>query len=487
MRPLPSAAVAACCLALTAAACGKPALVAKPERPSHGLLLTDVAVFDVETGGRVEHQDVLVRAGRIVEVGPTGSIDEPPATQVIDGSGATLLPGLVDAHVHTGHPIGAPWDHALPDPERNLQAFLYAGVTTVLDTGGLDDEAIKLRDRIAAGKVLGPRMFAAGPILTAKDAHPIPMLKTLPWWARMAAIPREVRQVHDTDSVRRAVGEVYGYRADFVKVVVDRIPADAPRIEDALLDEVGRQAKARGMRLLAHIGTADDALDAARAGASAWVHGVYRERLSDESVEEIAKAGIPMVPTLVVFERYAAMTTPPYGPTALERETVPADVLAALDHPPAEDDARTQAFRPFLKMLGEQQQNAKDNVRRLHEAGVTILAGSDTQASVFPGASLHRELGMLVDAGLSPGEALRSATILPARFLTAQQEPDFGRIAAGTHADLLLVEGDPTEDIANVSRIRAVIRSGRVLERKPLTGSPAAAPEDVTGRQVSRR
>lgn len=449
------------------AACSKPALVSVPERPSHAILIKDVAVLDVDTGRRDEHRDVLVRAGRIGEIGETGSIKEPPGTEVIDGAHATLLPGLVDMHVHSGNPISVPWEHPLPHPERNARMFLYAGVTTVLDTGSRDDEAIERRDRIAAGELLGPRMFAVGPVVTTKGGHPKAMLATLPWWMRKPA-SHQVREVSDAGSVRQTILEVKGMRADFIKVVVDSIPDGIPHISDERLDEVGKAAKERDLRMVAHIGTTEDALDAGRAGASAWIHGVYRERIPDESIPALAKLGIPMVPTLVVFERYAALTErQPYITTRLERETIDADILAKLSDPPL-DTPVAKKFGPYMEMLARERENAKDNIRRLHAAGVTLLAGSDTQAHVFPGSALHRELELLVEAGLTPTEAIRAATISPARFLTRKQDPDFGRIAVGAQADLLLVDGDPTADISRVSKIKAVIRAGRRLERKPL-------------------
>ena len=461
--------------AAAAAACAKaPSLVQPPERAAHAVLVSDVAVLDVERGTREEHRDVLIRAGRIVEIGATGAVRAPDGAKRVDGAGATLLPGLVDSHVHSANPMSAPWDHPLPDPERNLQAFLYAGVTTVVDTGDLDDKAIRRRDAVAAGKLVGPRMYAAGPVLTVKDGHPVPMLRTLPRWMQAVAIPRHTRQLSRASEIPGVVEEVAGYGADFVKVAVDRLPdAGTPRLDGEMLAAIVTEAKKRKLRTLAHVGTTEDALDAGRAGVAAYVHHVYRDRVSDEAVREIAGFGIPMVSTLVVFERYANLEQP-FEATALEKEIVDPAVFASLKKGPAPDDPAAKRFRPFLEEVGKQQANARDNVRRLHAAGVTILAGSDSQTLVFPGASLHRELGLLVKAGLTPAEAIRAATLHPARFLTKEQEPDFGRVAVGTRADLLLVEGDPLADIANVSRIRAVLQEGRVLERRPLSGTPGS-------------
>src|SRR5439155_11892390 len=123
----------------------------------------------------------------------------------------------------------------------------------------------------------------------------------------------------------------------------------------------------------------------------------------------------------------------------------------------------------YLESLRRQRDAWRANVRRLRAAGVTILAGSDTQTGVFPGAGLHRELHLLTEAGLTPAEAIRAATIDAARFLANGKEPEFGVIAEGKLADLLLVEGDLTANLDNLAHIRAVIKGGVQLERRPIS------------------
>jgi hypothetical protein len=199
------------------------------------------------------------------------------------------------------------------------------------------------------------------------------------------------------------------------------------------------------------------------------MHGVYKERIADERLAELAGFGIPMVPTIVVFESYALLNQGPRVPTVLERETVEPEVLAAFDAMP--EDFDLSFFREYLKHLRTQRMAWRDNVRRLRAAGVTMFAGSDPQSGVFPGAGLHRELHLLVEAGLTPAEAIRAATIDPARFLANGAAPEFGLVAEGKRADLLLVDGDPTRDVGDLSRIRAVIKDGVVLERLPLGSS----------------
>src|SRR5262249_24289238 len=127
-------------------------------------------------------------------------------------------------------------------------------------------------------------------------------------------------------------------------------------------------------------------------------------------------------------------------------------------------------FGHYLDELRAERPTWRDNVRRLRAAGVTILAGSDTQTGVFPGAGLHRELHLLTEAGLTPVDAIRAATIGGARFLADGKDPDFGTVAEGRRADLLLVEGDPIRDLDALARIRGVVKGGVLLERRAAGG-----------------
>ncbi len=464
--------VSALVLVTVFAACSKPApLVSAPANGTAELLIRNVTVLDVATGGKAGGRDVLVRAGRIAAIEPTGETGATATATVLDGEGRTLVPGLIDAHGHVASSPAPRWENALPDAEHNLGSYLYSGVTTVLDPGDFSGpEAYARRDAVAAGELLGPTIRTAGPIVTAHDGHPVYMMKRLlPWWLSWYVIGRGAVQVGTAEEARSGVARVHEEGADFLKVAVDSIPSEAPRIDKETLGAVVAEAKRRGMRTVAHVGTAADALDAAEAGVDAWVHSVYKERLTDEQVARLASFGIPVVATMAVFENYALQPKQDRVATALEREIVAPALLDSFNSPP-EGATPPPAFVAYLEMLYERRAGWRDNVRRLHEAGVTILAGSDTQQGMFPGPGLHRELALLVEAGLSETEAIRAATLAPARFLSGSDTPDFGHVSVGAQADLVLVDGDPTEDVAQLARIAAVINDGVLLERHPLEG-----------------
>jgi imidazolonepropionase-like amidohydrolase len=173
---------------------------------SRTFCLRSVRVFDAPRAALLEGiRDVLVREGRIAAITPAGM--QVSGAPEIDGAGGVLVPGLVDLHVHSGGGSGPPWQLTIPRPQRNFEAFLYAGVTTVLDLGGLTPDIFRLRSAIRRGEVLGPRLFAAGPMFTTPGGHPVALLRlTLPWWLRWYIIPRFTREVSTPEEARRRVG-----------------------------------------------------------------------------------------------------------------------------------------------------------------------------------------------------------------------------------------------------------------------------------------
>jgi imidazolonepropionase-like amidohydrolase len=452
-------------LALLATGCAHH-LVTRPSTPAVSTLIQDVAVLDVDTGTRAEHQDVFITGGHVIEVKPTGA-PAPAGAEIVDGSGATLMPGLIDMHVHAGEAQGAPWKARLGDRPHNYECFLYSGVTTVFDPGALDSEAFSERDAIARGEKLGPHMYSAGPVFTAPGGHPAAMISALaPGLFRGYLLSHFTRQIATAADAEPAVASIADQKPDFIKFVVDTIPDGIPKLDEERAKAIVEAANKRGIRAVAHIGSTDDAVLAAKAGIAAWVHSVYRERIPDERIPELAAFHIPVISTVLVFDSASKFGTPREA-SALEKEIVDPELLKDFDTVPDKGNDAVDALRPWVANLRGHRQDWLDNIGRLHKAGVTIFAGTDS-SGVFFGPGLHRELANLVDAGFTPAEAIKAATLEPAKFLTRSDNPPFGRIAEGQRADLLLVEGDPTADINATAKIRQVFLEGQRLERHPL-------------------
>ena len=455
-------------LALLLGACADPSV---EEEPPFDLLITDVAVVDVVAGETLGAHSVAVRDGRITSLWPA---DEAPeavqAERVLDGEGRYLVPGLWDAHVH--HRGGSD----LRDGNRALlPLYPLNGVTTVRDAGGdLTAELLAWRDSIAAGALLGPRILVSGPKLDGPD----------PSWegSLPLADPADVSEALDS---LQAVGG--GAGVDYVKLY------DGSMSPEVFLAAV-RQAEERGLTITGHMPLGVDFLEAVEEGLDGTEHLYYVHKgtaanrvevteavragelgfwdafaaLLDERDPEreetvfgaMAERGTVAVPTLHIgailseVERTDHTADPEldYIPAGIQ-ETY-AGRVASAERASLESRENNRALRAeFVAM-----------VPRMHAAGVRLLAGSDAGAFnsfTYPGFALHDELEALVDAGLPPVEALRSATMHPADFMG--MGGDHGRIAEGAVADLVLLRGDPLEDITATRRIEAVVLRGQTV------------------------
>lgn len=444
-------------------------LVTRPETPPQRVLIRNVMVIDVVAGKPQPAMDVLLQGGNIESIAPHSPTAKTAAgTTVIDGTGKSLIPGLIDIHCHLQNSPAPQWAPALPDIDLNFERMLYSGITRAFDPGGMTPDAFEMRASVNDGNRLGPTVYAAGPIFTAPGGHPVAMLRILaPSIIADKLIEGSTRQVGSDAEAKAAVTALMSHKPDFIKFAIDRIPLGVPRLDPAVAAAIVKTAKEHNVRTVAHIGTTQDAIDAGNAGVAAWIHGIYKERIPDDAIDKLVAFKIPMVPTLVVFRSYAEVGRGQFRSTPLEREVAEAELLDARDAIPPDFEVNPDLAK-FMMMLYGQRKNSLDNVRRLSEAGVTIMAGSDSQATVVHGPSLHRELVLLSRAGLSPLNVLRAATLHPARFLTQKDDPAFGIVAAGKRADLVLVRGNPLKSVEAISAIDRVFLAGVPLERHPL-------------------
>jgi imidazolonepropionase-like amidohydrolase len=444
-------------------------VVAWPTQSSDVVLIRNTAVIDVRNGQRITGRDVLIKGGKIAAIELADSIEAGNA-RVIEGSGTSLLPGLIDLHGHVSIPTGPIWALEAGDPEGALQRYLYAGITTIQDPGDGSADAVERRELSASKQLIGPRIYTAGKIITCPGGHPVAFASMFaPSWIRWYVRRTVATQVETELEVDAAIAARQEQGVDFIKIAVDRLPPGAPRMPSETINAVVNRAQQDGLRVAAHIGRTQDAIDTGEAGVSLWLHGVAQERISDQDVTRLAGYGIPMVATIEVADRYMRGMEGPIRPTVFERETIPAEVLDAFY--PVPEDFNFDQFLEVQEAAPDPRATAADNILRLRNAGVTVLAGSDTQSGVFPGAGLHRELGQLVRAGLSPMEAIRAATLDAAIYLANEKPIEFGEVRVGLEADLLLVRGDPSQDVDALSDIVEVFVGGVPIERMALPGT----------------
>ncbi len=403
----------------------------------------------VFTGDDVLDSATVVIRGRSIESVTPG--DDIPAAagadaQIVNGAGLTLLPGLIDSHTHNFGPA--------------LEQALNFGVTTVLDMLTAESMAEQWRRQQAAGAVPDRAdVFAGGPV-TVAGGHGTQFGIALP-------------TLDDPEQTEAFIGDRVAAGADFIKVIYEAGSDERPlpTFDVSTLQRIVAATHSHDRLAVFHISTAKDAGEVIASGADGLVHMYFEGTGGPEFVEAAREAGIFLVPTLAVLETIAGTGG------GLE---LAADPLIAPFLTPEQRGGLGQDFgrNPDPELMA----NILAGVGELHAAGVPILAGSDApNPGTTHGASIHRELELLVRAGLTPVEALRAATAAAA---DAFDLGDRGRIAAGLKADLVLVQGDATADVRATRNIVTIWKDGTPFERRtaePATGRPRLEPTLLTG------
>ena len=408
-------------------------------------VVRDVRVFDGERV--IPKASVHVRDGKIVSVGDTA----PGGIESIPGNGRTLLPGLIDAHAHVFGDA--------------LERALVFGVTTELDmfTDYRFAAAMRTEQGRADGAARRADLLSAGTLVTSPKGHGTEYGVQIPTLASAADAQAFI-------DARIAEG------SDYIKIVYDdgaTYGMKIATIDRAVLAAAIDAAKKRGKLAVVHIGSRQGADDAVRSGASGLVH-IFADQAADaDFVNRVKTARAFVTPTLSVTES----TTGVASGAVLLKDTRLAPFITVSE--------RTSLEGRFPKRA-ESKQNlavALAATKLLHDAGVPILAGTDApNPGTSHGSSLHRELELLVQAGLSPDAALAAATSVPARVYSL---PDRGRIAPGLRADLVLVNGDPSRDVTATRDIVSVWKRGVRLERTKAPAATAAAAAATTTGLVS--
>lgn len=432
------------------------------------VVISNVTVIDVESGQRQPGLSVVISGNRIAQIGRLRRADFAQGARIVDGSGKFLIPGLWDFHVHTAYP-----------GLFNAMSPLYTanGVTGVREMFGTLPGIQAWREAVANGTLAGPRIVGAGHILDGPK----------PIWpgSAAAATPADGRRI--VDSLKMA-------GADFIKVY-SLLPRD---VYLAIADEANKQhiwfeghvpeavdfreASNAGQRTMEHLtgmpiacSSREAEFRAARAAAlgdqQAWrrvateqgplIRDSYDSKKCADLFALLRKNNSWQVPTLVVNRNMAYLDDPSLGtdvrlkyfPKYLSSGWDPKQDFRLRDRTPEQWAGAKKTYDLQMRMVGE-----------MYKAGVPILAGTDVlNPYCLPGFSLHDELDYLVKAGLTPIDALRAATLNPARFLEATDS--LGTIAPRKIADLVLLDADPLVDIRNTTRINAVIANGRLYDR----------------------
>ncbi len=436
------------------------------------LIVRHASVVDVTAERVSKDRAVAVRDGKIVAVGADRTIAARyQADRTLDADGRFLMPGLWDMHMHFG---GGP--ELIPENKALLPIYLAYGITTVRDCAAdISPSVLEWRAAVASGALLGPTIFTSGPKLEGPK----------PLW-------KGTIEVDSPADVEAALDRLQAMKVDFVKITDNTLKPDI------FLYALGA-AKKRGLRTSAHIPNALTLDAVVRAGLGSVEHGDYMlkagspqeaaivsdyvagrinaaeasERLVDSfdpalarvAFRKLAKQGLFVTPTLNMGRILAY----------LDRDDHSRDPMLQLIGPGLRKtydwrvERAAKADAAAIERRHRKYQLSTTLIPLMRDAGITIIAGTDAgylNSFNYPGQGLHDELARYVEAGLTPAEALRSATLAGPAFL--HRSASYGAIAKGRTADLVLLDANPLNDIAATRGIRAVVAHGRLHDRAEL-------------------
>jgi imidazolonepropionase-like amidohydrolase/ABC-type multidrug transport system permease subunit len=437
------------------------------------LLIRNTRVF-VGDGTVKDNASVLVHDGKITDVFDGAGPDAGKLrADVIEGTGKTLLPGLIDVHVHLSSPGGMSTSNDDYDIDktmaRDAAALLYAGVTAARSTGDGLDSSLKIRGLIANGNKLGAQLFICGPMFTAEGGHGTEYMQYVPKMLQDQIKDQIVRIPKTADEASRQVDELKTRGVDGTKAILESGFGEGMlfnRMDVGLFQAVAAEAHAKNLPLAVHTGDSRDVTDAVDAGASSIEHGSWRDKIPDAVLAKMAHDGIYLDPTLAVSEAYSQYFAGKADAldNSLVQQTLTANLLKGTrDFVSSGKGSNAAKADIFAKALAQ----SRDNLLRAWKAGVPLAMGTDSgNPLVFPGASMHHELQLWVQAGIPPVVALAAATGNGAILVRAASR--IGTIRKGMDADLLLVDGNPLQDIGATERISLVVFKGERLQRADL-------------------
>jgi imidazolonepropionase-like amidohydrolase len=402
--------------------------------PAKTVVIRAGRVLDVKTGKTLTGQTIVIQGDKIASVG--GGAQVPAGATVIDLRNATVLPGLIDAHTHiTFNPnfgysaLGISIPREALTGARNAKITLEAGFTTIRNVGAHGFTDVALRDAVKAGDVPGPRMLVSGPALSITGGHCDSNLLPYEFHATNAGVADGV------EAVQHKTREIIKYGADLIKVCATGgvlSHGDNPQASQYTLEEmkaIVADAHRLGRKVAAHAHGAEGIRWASMAGVDSIEHGSY---IDDAAIAEMKKNGTYLVPTLYLMDWFYENA---------EKIGTPADLIAkANDVMPA----------------------ARKNVARAFAAGVKVGFGTD--AAVYPHGLNAHEFAVMVKLGLTPLQAIQSATINDADLLGWSDK--LGTIEPGKWADIIAVDGDPLADVTTLERVRFVMKGGDVVKNE---------------------
>jgi imidazolonepropionase-like amidohydrolase len=420
------------------------------QAPTRDIVLKGALLIDGTGRPAIQNSVLIIRADKIIAAGKAGSVRIPKDAEVRDVSGKTIMPALINLHGHIGLTTNGADSTGGKYTEENVRwqllKYLSYGVGTVASFGEDSELVFSLVDAQHAGNLPGARLFTAGRGFAEVNTHPNP------------ADPRF--HPNTPEEARAKVVELAAHHPDYVKMWVDdnlgRGTKMKPELYQAIIDEAHRQH----LRVFAHEFYLADAKALIAAGLDGLAHSVRDQPIDDELIKVMKARDIFLIPTLVrdevmfIYAQGGKWLDDPFFLAGVDP-----GVLATLHSPDFIDKIRRD---PDLAKYQAGLEMAKKNLKTLSDAGVKIAFGTDSGVPTrFSGYFEHRELQLMVDAGLTPMQAIVAATSTSAGILRGEKE--FGTLQPGRQADFLVLDASPLQDIHNTEKLSGVWQAGKTV------------------------
>jgi len=396
--------------------------------------LTNARIIDGTGGPPIGNGTIVITDGRISAVGPSAQVKPPKGAAVVNVDGKTIIPGLINAHGHVADVQGLRTGPEYYTPEnvaRQLGLYARYGVTTVFSLGGDGPPAFRLRDEQNTAALKRARIYVAGPVLTS-------------------ATP---------EAARKDVDAVAAMKADVVKIRLDDNLGNTKKMPPEVYTAVIQEAKLKGMRTIVHVFYLDDAKAVLKLGAEI-THSVRDREVDDEFLALLKQSGSAYCPTLMrEVSTFVYESVPDFFADPFFLREVDPQVIAQLKEPARQkamhESVAAQKYKAGLQV-------ADRNLIRIRDVGIPIVMGTDTgPAARFQGYFEHKELEMMVKAGMTPMQALVAANSSAAKFMRLSGQ--VGSLQKGAWADLLVLGKNPLDDIRNTRSLESVWIAGNRL------------------------
>lgn len=444
----------------------------------------------VNSNGKAPVADalILIHNGRILRVGSRQSVSIPAGAVIIDARGKWIIPGLVDSHVHffqSGglytRPDGVDLQKIVPyeketesiktDLNDTFARYLRSGITSVVDVGG---PFWNFDVRAAAEKTeIAPRVAIAGPLIST---YKPPVLSD-------GADPSIIK-ANTPEEARELVRKQAEKKVDLIKIWFVVLPNETPEKHLPIVQAVMDESRRHNLRVAVHATELETARLAVKEGAGILVHSVEDKPVDADFIRLLKEKNVIITPTLSVYLGYSKTFTQQHDFTAAEFQIANPYVMSSLfdlRHISAEN------IPPRLKTVLDNPKPLPPpgaefpNLKTLQAAGVTIAAGTDAgNIGTLHGASIFREMKMMVDAGLTPSQVLLAATLNGAKLMG--REKDLGSIEEGKLADMVVLNSDPLVNIQNTSDIHLVVKNGKAFQTNEIIKK---TPRDIVQQQVN--